>query len=306
MNNRNRAGGIIAKMLREPILQFMLIALLLFILNLFINGAKKSGATQQIVVTQGQIEQISNQYRLVAGRLPSKQELRALVDDFVNEEVFYREAIAIGLDEDDTIVRRRMKQKLTFLAQDTASSEDPSDAQLLDWFKVRRLEYRFPARISFRHVLISQDLRGEQAISDAQQGLLNLQAGAKPESMGDPSVIPAKLSHLSKQRISSLFGENFASSIFAGVEGKWFGPVSSPLGIHLVFITQREPSIDPEFSEIKDKLKVDWIEAKREEAAKNYLARIRQRYSVEVDWPTSTMQGSISSTDSHRFSGNTE
>jgi len=274
-----------AHAIREPLIQFFAIALLLFGANSFIQGPRRQAPEASITISQGRVQQIADSYRLLAGRMPSRAELQALVDDFIDEEVDYREAIAMGLDADDTIVRRRMRQKLEFLAEDADASEEPSDAQLAAWLEQHAAEYRIPARISFRHVLASSDTRGERASADAASFLDALKSGTDPEKLGDASMLPSALPLTTERGIAALFGEAFASSVFGHDDAGWFGPVASPLGAHDVLIASREPASDPTLDRVRDRLRSDWIEARRMAARDKFHDRLRQRYQAAVEWP---------------------
>jgi hypothetical protein len=229
--------------------------------------------------------QIAASYRLLAGRLPSRAELQALVNDFADEEIAYREAIAMGLDADDTIVRRRMRQKLEFLAEDAEASEEPTDDQLAGWLADHASDYQLPERISFRQVMASADARGERMNEDAAELLKQLRAGADASKLGDPSMLPSTLPPTTRHGVAALFGETFADAVFAHASEGWFGPVVTPLGAHLILILTREPGRTPELAEIRGKLRSDWIEARRRQQREQFLARLRQRYSVAIEWP---------------------
>ena len=231
------------------------------------------------------VRQIAESYRLLAGRMPSRAELQALVDDFADEEIAYREAIALGLDADDTIVRRRMRQKMEFMAEDAQASVEPTDAQLAAWLGDHIADYRLPERISFRQVLASTDSRGARATSDATALLDRLRSGADATKIGDSSMLPAALPPTTQQSIAAIFGDEFAATVFAQPHEGWFGPVLSPLGAHAVLILAREPAHDPGLADIRDRLRSDWIEARRRDQREQFQARLRQRYDVIVEWP---------------------
>jgi hypothetical protein len=145
--------------------------------------------------------------------------------------------------------------------------------------------YRVPERMSFRHVLASSDTRGSHATLDAATMLDKLRAGADPVKLGDASMLPTALPLTTKDGVAMLFGDAFAASVFSQAGEGWFGPVISPLGAHDVLVLAREPSRDPSFAELQDKLRSDWIEAKRIARRETLQARLRQRYEVSIDWP---------------------
>jgi hypothetical protein len=274
-----------SRVVREPLVQFFAVALVLFAANSFLNGPERQPSSSSLTISQGRVRQIAESYRLLAGRMPSRAELESLVSDFIDEEIDYREAIAMGLDADDTIVRRRMRQKLEFLAEDGNASEAPSDAELAAWLLAHSAKYRVPERMSFRHVLASSDTRGSHATIDAAAMLDKLRVGADPVRLGDASMLPSALPLTTKDGVATLFGEAFASSLFEQAREGWFGPVTSPLGAHDVLLLAREPARDPSFAEVQDKLRSDWIEAKRIARREALQARLRQRYDVSIDWP---------------------
>jgi hypothetical protein len=270
---------------REPLLQFLAVAVVLFLANALIHGPDRGAQGDVIDVPEGRVKQIAESYQLLSGRMPSRAELGALVNDFVDEEVDYREAIAMGLDADDTIVRRRMRQKLEFLAEDADASEEPSDADLAAWLKAHVDDYRLPARVAIRQVLANGDRRGSRAAADASQFLTKLKAGVDPASVGDPSMLPAAMPLTSEQGIATFFGDDFARAVVGAGDTGWFGPVASPFGQHLVLVMEREAGRDATLDDVHDKLRADWIEARRSKRRDDFQARLRSRYQVKVKWP---------------------
>jgi hypothetical protein len=277
----------VSRAAREPLVHFLAVALVLFSADSFINGSTQRIAEDDIAITQGRVLQIADSYRLLSGRLPSRTELQALVNDFIDEEIGYREAVAMGLDADDTIVRRRMRQKLEFLAEDAEASEEPSEEQLLARLQSHPAVYRLPERIALRQILASADRRGAAATANAAAFLDKLRSGADAESLGDASMLPPRLPLTTQQGVAMLFGEAFAADVFKQGNEGWFGPIDSPFGAHVVQIVGREPAKDPVLGEVRDKLRSDWIEARRMEQRAEFQANLRRRYQVSVDWPES-------------------
>lgn len=271
--------------MREPLLQFLGVALVLFAANQLIHGSSVQISNEVITISQGRVNQLAESYRLLAGRMPSRAELQALVNDFADEEIAYREAIALGLDADDTIVRRRMRQKLEFLAEDAEASVEPTDEQLAVWLAEHAADYQLPERISFRQVMVSADARGERMSEEATALLKQLRSGADASTLGDPSMLPSTLPPTTQHGVAGIFGETFADALFAHEGEGWFGPLVTPLGAHLILVLSREPARTPVLAEIRGKLRSDWIEARRRDLREQFLARLRQRYSVAVEWP---------------------
>jgi PPIC-type PPIASE domain len=264
---------------------FLTIGLALFIANSVINGPDEGPTGEAIVISEGRVNQIAESFLLLSGRLPTREELASLVDDFVSEEVGYREAVAMGLDADDTIVRRRMRQKLEFLIEDGGASEEPSEAQLQQWLDANPDAYRLPERRAIRHVLASADKRGTAAPADAATFLATLKSGADPAKLGDSSMLPAAMPLTTQESVASLFGADFAKAAFAPTADGWFGPVASPFGQHLVLIMDIEPARAVPLAEIREKVRSDWIEHRRNLARDDFHARMRQRYDIRIEWP---------------------
>jgi hypothetical protein len=269
----------------EPLMQFLAIGVALFAGSALIHGPQQRATGPAITISEGRVNQLIESYLLLAGHVPSKAELENLVDDYVTEEIDYREAVAMGLDADDTIVRRRMRQKLEFLVEDADSSEDPSEAQLEEWLRTHDDQYRLPERRSIRQVLASGDKRGESARAAAEGWLKSLTAEADPARLGDASMLPTALPLTTEEGAAALFGQDFARAVFAHEGTSWFGPVSSPFGEHLVLVMYTEKGRPAALTDVHDKLRSDWIEAKRDAARDAHQARMRQRYKVAITWP---------------------
>jgi hypothetical protein len=289
----DKASGVIAfvkRAVREPLVHFLAIGLALFVINGLVHGPDQGAAGDSIVISKGRVNQIVQSYVLLSGHLPTTAELQTLVDDFVSEEVGYREAVAMGLDADDTIVRRRMRQKLEFLIEDGAASTDPTEAELQAWMTAHADKYRLPERRALRQVLLSSDKRGGRTLADAAATLTSLARGADPAKLGDPSMLPAALPPTTQESIAGLFGAEFAAKVFAHAghaqgANDWFGPVASPFGQHIVSVITIEPARTVALSEAIDNVRADWVEARRNDARDDFHARLRKRYNIRIEWP---------------------
>ena len=277
--------GFLRRAVREPLVHFLLIGAALFVINGVINGPDQGPEGDTIVISEGRVRQIAESFVLLSGRAPSREELQSLVDDFVSEEVGYREAVAMGLDADDTIVRRRMRQKVEFLIEDGAASEAPSEPELEAWLNANPAKFGKPERRALRQVLLSADRRGADAMKEAAAALVSLRSGADPAGLGDPSMLPAAVPLTTEEGVSSLFGADFAAATFAHAGDDWFGPVASPFGQHLVLVLDVEASRAVQLSEVVDRVRSDWIETRRNEARDAFHARMRERYDIRIDWP---------------------
>jgi hypothetical protein len=270
----------IDRAIREPLVHFLAVGAVLFAAAGVIGGPKGNAPSDAITISQGQVAQLAESYRLLAGRLPSREELSGLVDDFVTEEISYREAVAMGLDADDTIVRRRMRQKLEFLIEDANASEEPSEADLAAWLAGHADKYR-----AIRQVLFATDKRGESVHREAEALLARLKSGADPSKFGDPSMLPAAMPLTTEEGVAGQFGEDFAASVFSNAGKTWFGPIASPFGEHLVLVMQVEAGREAVLDDVRDKVRSDVIEGRRDQARDEFQERMRKRYHVRIDWP---------------------
>jgi hypothetical protein len=277
--------GFLKRATREPLVHFLAIGAALFIVNGLINGPDEGGAGETVVISEGRVSQIAQSFVLLSGRAPTRAEIESLVDDFVAEEVGYREAVAMGLDADDTIVRRRMRQKLEFLIEDSAASDQPTQAEMRAWLDANAATYRLPERRALRQVLFSADNRGLSTGKDAAAALAQLSTGADPAKFGDRSMLPAAIPLTTEEGVASLFGQDFAAAAFAHQGKDWFGPVVSAFGQHLVTVIETEPGRAVTLSEAADRISTDIVESRRNAARDAFHARMRQRYEIHINWP---------------------
>jgi len=277
-------GGLFQRLVHEPLVHFLAIGAAIFALNAVFNPGEET-PEGVIEISQGRIAQLEEGFRAVSGRGPGPQELRAIVDDFVMEEIAYREAIAMGLDADDTVVRRRMRQKLDFLLEDMTAINEPTEAELREQLAKEPLRYSQPAMRAIRQVLASEDRRGAAASRDAQAFLGRLRGGANPEGMGDASMLPSATPLTSEIGIATLFGDAFAAEVFKHGEGEWFGPVKSVFGYHAVEITHLSKSETPAFEAVREQVRNDIIQQRRIAQRQHDQQRLLNRYDVRIDWP---------------------
>jgi len=279
----------VGKLLREPLVHFLLIGAGLFLLFGWRGGPAAPPAGQsgpqsaKIVVTQGDIDQAITTFTRTWQRPPTEEEAKGLVEDFVRNEIYYREALAIGLDRDDGVIRRRLRQKMEFIFEDIASHTDPTDAELLAYMNTHPEPYRVDPQIAFRHVYVNADKRGKNAEADARQILANLNAGADPETAGDPILLASEVPLSPLWDIKKQFGEEFGRNLLELKSGKWAGPVHSGYGLHLVLVTKRVGGRLPELKEVREVVKRDWTFDRQKEVKDAAYAKIRERYTVVVE-----------------------
>jgi parvulin-like peptidyl-prolyl cis-trans isomerase-like protein len=267
-------------MVREPLLHFLLGGLALFLLFNIVSDSIRT-TDDEIVVSAGQIEHMVTIFRKTRQRDPGAEELRGLIDNFITEEMLYREAKAIGLDQDDTIIRRRLRQKMEFLLDDFTIVE-PSDEHLQLFLDHNPDRFRADALISFEQVYLNEFSRDK-----AEDLLLTLQSGAiaNPDEFSESHLLPYRFDDAPEAVIGAQFGERFKTMLFDLAVGRWIGPVESPFGLHLVRIDNIVAGYVPPLSDIRKEVERDWLADFRRTAQQEILARMRAGYTVTVEMP---------------------
>lgn len=275
----------IRAMMREPLLHFLLGGLGLFLLFNLVSDSNRI-ADDQIVVSAGQIEHMVSVFRKTRQRGPVAEELSGLIDNFITEEVLYREAKAIGLDQEDTIIRRRLRQKMEFLLDDFTVVE-PSDEDLQLFLDNNPDRFRADALISFNQVYLN-----EFSHDKAVDLLATLQSGTvdNPDELSESYLLPYRLDEASEAAISAQFGEKFKTVLFDLDVGRWIGPVESPFGIHLVRIDNIVAGHIPPLAEIRNEVARDWLSDFRSNAQREILDRMKASYSITVEMPEESEQ----------------
>jgi hypothetical protein len=275
------------RFLREPLLHFLLLGAGLFALFYFVN--KDSGDEPgRIVVTAGQIQHLADVFTRTWQRPLTKQELEGLIQDYVREEVLYREAIALGLDRDDTVIRRRLRQKMEFMSEDVATQTELSDEELRDYLVKHPEKFRLERSFTFSQVYLNPNRRGDSLKSDVENLLVKLNdSGAKTDiaTLGDRFLLEHDFKSATESEISKLFGEKFAAQLSQLEPGRWHGPVESGYGVHLVFIQERAEAHVPPLDEIRDAVLREWENDKRLEAKEKLYQSLLERYTVVVERP---------------------
>jgi len=285
----NRAGTM--KLFKEPLLHFLLIGAALFLVygwrsnSASMPGGQAGTSTAQIVVTRDALDQMNSLFAKTWQRQPTEEEQKRLIEDFVRNEIYYREAIAIGLDRDDEVLKRRLRQKMEFIYEDIGSWAEPTDGDLKAFMKEHREKYLTDPQLSFRQVFLNASKRGGGAESDARQVLAQLTKGSDPDAVGDPTLLQAEVPLSPLWDIRKQFGDEFGRGLLEIKPGGWAGPVRSGFGLHLVFVQERADRRLPDLNEVRATVKRDWTAEKQKELKDAAYARIRERYSVTVERP---------------------
>ena len=267
---------------REPLLHFLLIGAALFLYYDFVaREGSEAPAAERIIVSSGQQEQLVAHFERTWSRQPTPQELDAIIEGHVREEVLYREAMTMGLDQNDPMVRRRMRMKLEFMLEDL-SGQDASDEILSDFLGQNPDRFRDEARITFHQVYLSPDLRPDLE-KDAQQLLSRLNDGEDPETLGDRTLVPRSYQLAPQGEVGRDFGDEFARQVVLLSVGEWSGPVYSPFGAHLVHIEVRIDARLPDLAEIRDEVLREYLAEKREQQKNLAYEKLREGYEVTVE-----------------------
>lgn len=263
-------------LLREPLVHFLLFGALLF-------GAitLASQARQPVVTIDAQdIEQLAKYWELQNHRAPTRAELAALINERVDEELLAREAIRLGLDKEDMIVRRRLAQKMAFTSEDVAAIPEPDDRTLQAYFEQHREGYAIASRVAVQHVFFSRDRLGEPPQAASTLALRRLNAGQTVP--GDPSLLPLAYADITTADLARDYGEEFAEAVDKAPLGQWVGPVMSAFGVHLIRVERRMPSEIPPFADVRLQVKAAWLAERREDENRKFRLALRKRYKVEI------------------------
>jgi hypothetical protein len=275
------------KLLREPLLHFILLGAAIFAAYGFVSR-HRTDKPGEIVVTQGTLENIITGFSRTWQRPPTEEELRSQVREYIREEAAYREALAMGLDRDDTIVRRRLRQKLEFLSDSLATRVEPTDADLETFLQGHSDVFRSEPRFSFRQVYLNPQQHGASLSADEAHLLAGLQrAGPNADlsALGDPFLLGPSYQNISLAEVKQVFGDQFASALAALPTSRWQGPVASGYGTHFVFLSQRTEGSLPALAEIHDQVRREWFNTRRNEATEKFYQALLKGYTVKIEPP---------------------
>jgi hypothetical protein len=244
-------------------------------------------APAKIVISVARVATLADGFTRTWRRPPTEQELQGLVDDYIREEVFYREGRAAGLDRDDSVIRRRVRQKMEFLAEDMAAAE-PSAEQLAAYLASNPERFRTEDRLTFHHVFLSATRRGGALEGDAKRiadTLARTSATADTATIGDPFLLGEEFREMSQSDVARTFGEGFAKQLSAVEPGLWQGPIPSSFGVHFVFVDERAKGSLPPFDTVREAVQREWLNERRIEAEHKLYRTLRDRYQIVVETP---------------------
>jgi parvulin-like peptidyl-prolyl isomerase len=267
--------------LREPILHFVLIGAVLF----FVYGRLNPGAgsAQRIVVTQAVVDDLARQYQARWMRPASQQELANLVEAHVRDEILYREGVALGLDQDDPVIKRRVRQKLEVMSEEPLATTPPSDADLSAYMAQNADRFRLPARLSFEQVYFDGAATAaavERTVAATKSALAR---GASPALFGRPTLLPREAEGMPADLVARDFGPAFAQTLVQLPLAEWAGPVASSLGAHLVRVSARTPAGLPTLDDVRQQVAREWENTRRERSRSDSYTKLRSRYDVVME-----------------------
>ena len=279
------AQGPLGRLLREPLLYFFLFGGLIFALMPDAEDPRSPGTQEQIVISGAEVEQLTAAWSQRSQRPPTEAELQGLIGEMVREQVLYREALALGLDRDDVVIRRHLRQKYEFLTQDLAYETAPDEATLRAFFDAESDRYAQAAKLTFSQILFSPDRGGTSAEIRAARALADLKTTTAPdaaETLGDATSLPSGFNAVETSDVEAVFGPEFTAAVMGLEPGRWAGPIASGYGQHLVWLAQKTPGAGPAFEDVRQTVKDDWVYVQRAAANEAIYRRLLERYEVVV------------------------
>ena len=273
--------------LKDPLLQFTVAGTALFAAYAFVErpAPETVGKAHVVRIGSGEADWLRQGWTRQWGRPPTDAELRGLLRDRLREELLAREAVALGLQDGDTVVRRRLAQKMEFIVDDATAIAEPTDADLRRTFEAHRQRFDPPARISFTQIYFSPARRGARASADASAVAARLRGDVPRAALdaGDPTILPASVVEQDETSVAAQFGPQFAQSAFAAAKGIWQGPIESAFGVHVVRVSEKRASATADFAEVRDAVAAVWSDERRRASRDAYFGSLMKKYDVTVD-----------------------
>jgi hypothetical protein len=274
------------RLLKEPLLHFLVLGAALFGLFALV-GNKEAEQPATIVVSAARIDNLANGFVRTWQRPPSAEELRGLIDDHIRDEVFYRQGKALGLDRDDIVIRRRLRQKLEFVAEDMGVAE-PSDGELVAYLTSNAERFRSEDRLTFSQVYLSAARRDalERDAESVAAKLANENGETDAAALGDHFLLGEEFRAMPRSDVTRTFGERFAEQLFSLEQGRWQGPVASSYGLHFIRVSERTQGGPLPLDAVRPAVRREWMNARRLEAEATLYRTLRERYEIVVEAPS--------------------
>lgn len=284
-----RIKDILTKWIAQPVVQFMGIGLLMFLINTYVLQADNNGGEQEyeVYLNAGEVKSMQEVWTSKWQRPPTEVEMKGMVNQRVEESILFREAVKIGLDKNDDIIRQRLAQKLEFLSNDLARPDSATAKEVQEYFALNVKNYTTPQNITITQLFVDPKKHGaslEEEINIRLTKLKGLDAASNTiRKYGDQFLLQDYFPDKSQLELGKLFGREFAGNIFELETGKWLGPIASEYGAHLVYISNKNPAVIPELETVKELVIEDLQLEKQEKLNKLYIDGILSRYKVIVE-----------------------
>ena len=277
------------RLLKEPLLHFLLLGAAIFVAYSFLSRST-GGETGKIVIRQGQLASMREGFILTWQRPPTREEWTGLIRDRIRQEVYYREALSLGLDKDDVIIQRRLQQKMEFVTDDIAARVLPTDDELKSYLEAHPDKFHLEQQFTFRQLYLNPKKHAENLAHDAEQ-LLNELNHANDEvdlaAMGDPFLLDNNFVAMSASEVTKQFGEKFTAKLSEISPGRWQGPVETGYGLHLVLVSERTQAHLPPLEDVREVVRREWENARRLETSEKQYETMLKRYLVTIERPKS-------------------
>ena len=276
----------IKSIVREPLVHFLLIGLLLFLI--YGKAAPPSDEGRRITVDKAVIAGLVGQFNATWSRPPTRDELNGLIESHVRDEILYREGVALGLDKGDPVIKRRLRQKLEVLIEEQGNTAAPTDAELAAYLQQHADRFRQPPVLSFEQVLFNPAEYGDRLEAAMAASKAALGAGAAPASQGSGSMLPARIHKQPLDLVAREFGGELGDALASAPVGQWVGPVRSGFGLHLVRVTERIPGYLPSLAQARKAVSREWESDRRKAALESNYADLRKAYRIVIEGPDAT------------------
>src|SRR5215204_1485496 len=276
----------IRTLLGEPMLHFLLIGIALFGAYRWVSPGDSGG--RRIVITQGVIDDLVAQHVAARDREPSTTELNRLIESYVRDEILYREGVRLGVERDDIVVKRRVRQKIEMIAEEDASTRAPTDADLVAYLTANQARFVQPAILTFDQVFIGESRSGPGVVHVVAVMGEALRKGADPEELGKPTLLPHRMSRTPADLVARDFGASFAAALERVPVGEWVGPIVSSFGAHCVRVSQRTPAAAPQLTAVRDHVVREWENERRQRARNDAYSKLRGEYQVSIETKLAT------------------
>jgi PPIC-type PPIASE domain len=271
----------IRKLLGEPILHFLLIGIALFGAYRWVSPG--DSGERRIVITQGVVNDLVTQHVAARGREPSTTELNHLIESYVRDEILYWEGVRLGLDRDDIVVKRRVRQKIEMIAEEDASTRAPTDADLSAYLTANQARFVQPAILTFEQVFLGQPTSGYGVVHAVAVTREALRSGNDPETLGKPTLLPYRMTLTPADLVARDFGAAFAAALETLPIGEWVGPIDSSFGAHYVRVSDRTPAAAAQLAAVREHVAREWENERRQRARNDAYTKMRGEYQISLE-----------------------